>query len=204
MFTGDSFLKYWCSKIRNIDYEVLLVLSYRLFSFISEIIKIFPFSKSSKPSLNSTKPPIQRVPWSFPEVKRPGHGVIHWTPYSAEAKSERSYTSSPPPLPFSFTEWTRTTLAFKNILWYSVRTQRTDVTMSGKLWIGKHLEGNGLGLTHVISRPLPVVTKENHRSFGKCSASVSEKIQTAHLPNSSLQLDLLYVSLLCRKLSFNK
>jgi hypothetical protein len=68
----------------------------QIFSNISEIIKIFPYFKTSRLALRPTKSSIQWIPWSFPEVKRPGRETNHCPPYSAEAKNERSYASSPP------------------------------------------------------------------------------------------------------------
>jgi len=50
------------------------------------------FSETSRPSLGSTQPLIQRVP----RVKRPGFEANHSHPCSAETKEERDYNSTPP------------------------------------------------------------------------------------------------------------
>ena len=42
------------------------------------------------------QPTIQWVPGLFPGVKRPGSGVDHPPPSSAEVKKKWSYTSTPP------------------------------------------------------------------------------------------------------------
>jgi hypothetical protein len=44
------------------------------------------FSQPSRPPLGPTQPPIQWVPGLFPGVKRPGRGVDHPPPSSAEVK----------------------------------------------------------------------------------------------------------------------
>jgi hypothetical protein len=53
--------------------------------------KNFLFSKSSRPALGSTQPPIQWVP----EVKRPGREADHSPPANAEVKRNWMYTSTP-------------------------------------------------------------------------------------------------------------
>ena len=58
--------------------------------------EIFLFSKTSIPSLGSSKPSIQRVPGFFPGAKRPGSDGNPSTPSCAEIKNEWSYTSTPP------------------------------------------------------------------------------------------------------------
>jgi hypothetical protein len=60
-------------------------------------VKNVLFSKSSRPAVRSTKPPIQWVPGLLsPEVKRPGREVNHSPPTSAEVKKMWTYTSTPP------------------------------------------------------------------------------------------------------------
>jgi hypothetical protein len=60
-------------------------------------IKNFLFSKSSRPGLRSTQPPIQWVPGALSlTVKRPGREVDHSPPTSAEVKKVWIYTSIPP------------------------------------------------------------------------------------------------------------
>jgi hypothetical protein len=54
-------------------------------------VKNFLFSKSSRPALGSTQPPIQWVPG----VKRLGREVDHSPPTSAEVKKMWTYTSTP-------------------------------------------------------------------------------------------------------------
>jgi len=55
------------------------------------------FPHPSRPALRPTQPPIQSVPVSFPTVKRPGRGVDHPLPSSAEVKERVDlYTSTPP------------------------------------------------------------------------------------------------------------
>jgi len=49
------------------------------------------FSETSRPSLGSTQPLIQRVPG----IKRPGSEAYHSRPCSAETKNEGDYTSTP-------------------------------------------------------------------------------------------------------------
>jgi hypothetical protein len=59
-------------------------------------VKNFLFSKSSRPALRSTQPPIQWVPGALsPGVKRPGREVDRSPPTSAEVKKMRIYTSTP-------------------------------------------------------------------------------------------------------------
>jgi hypothetical protein len=54
-------------------------------------------SKSYRPALGSTQPPIQWVPGALsPGVKRPGREADHSPPASAEAKKMWIYTSTPP------------------------------------------------------------------------------------------------------------
>jgi hypothetical protein len=56
----------------------------------------FLFSKSSRPALRSTQPPIQWVPAALsPGVKRSGREVDHSPPTSAEVKRMWIYTSTP-------------------------------------------------------------------------------------------------------------
>jgi hypothetical protein len=51
-------------------------------------IKNFLFSRSSRPALRSTQPPIQWEPEALsPGVKRPGREVDHSPPTSAEVKN---------------------------------------------------------------------------------------------------------------------
>jgi hypothetical protein len=58
--------------------------------------KNFLFSKSPRPALRSTQPPIQWVPGALsPRVKRPGRVVDHSPPTSAEVKKIWIYTSTP-------------------------------------------------------------------------------------------------------------
>jgi len=51
----------------------------------------------SRPVLEPTKPPIQ---WVLGDhslgVKWPGHGADHSSPFGAEVKNARRYTSAPP------------------------------------------------------------------------------------------------------------
>ena len=44
------------------------------------------FQQPSRPALGPTQPPIQWVPGLFPGLKRPGRGVDHPPPASAEVK----------------------------------------------------------------------------------------------------------------------
>jgi hypothetical protein len=59
-------------------------------SSIAGMVKKFFFSKSSRPALGSTQPPIQCVP----RVKRPGLEADH-SPTSAKVKKMWIYTSTP-------------------------------------------------------------------------------------------------------------
>jgi hypothetical protein len=60
-------------------------------------VKNFLFSKSSRPALGSTQPPIQWVPGALsPEVKRPGREADHSPPSSAKVKKIWIYTSTSP------------------------------------------------------------------------------------------------------------
>jgi hypothetical protein len=60
-------------------------------------VKNFHFSKSSRPSLGSTQPPIQWVPGAIsPGLKRQGREADHSSPTSAEVKKMWIYTSIPP------------------------------------------------------------------------------------------------------------
>jgi hypothetical protein len=54
-------------------------------------VKNFHFSKSSRPALGSTQPPIQWVPG----VKRPRREADHSPPTSAQVKKMWIYTSAP-------------------------------------------------------------------------------------------------------------
>jgi hypothetical protein len=55
------------------------------------------FSKSSRPALRSTQPPIQCLSGTLsPGVKRPGREVDHSPPTSAEVNKMWIYTSTPP------------------------------------------------------------------------------------------------------------
>jgi hypothetical protein len=59
-------------------------------------VKNFLFSKSSRPALRSTQPPIQWVPGALsPGVKWPRREVDHSPPTSAEVKKIWIYTSTP-------------------------------------------------------------------------------------------------------------
>jgi hypothetical protein len=59
-------------------------------------VKGILFSKSSRPALRSTQPPIQWVPRALSlGVKRPGRKVDHSPPTSAEVKKMWIYTSTP-------------------------------------------------------------------------------------------------------------
>jgi hypothetical protein len=49
----------------------------------------------SRPALGPTQPPIQWVSTSFPEVKRPGHGVNHPSHLASRLRKEYSYNSTP-------------------------------------------------------------------------------------------------------------
>jgi hypothetical protein len=46
------------------------------------------FSKTPRPALGPTQPPVQRVPSFFPEIKRPEREVIHSPRFSVEVKNE--------------------------------------------------------------------------------------------------------------------
>jgi hypothetical protein len=56
------------------------------------------FPHLSRKALGPTQLPIHWVPGFFPRVKRPGRGVDHPPPSSAEVKKkkEKRYTSTPP------------------------------------------------------------------------------------------------------------
>ena len=57
------------------------------------------FPRTSKPTLGPTQPPVQLVPGLYPKVKRPGCGVDHPPPSSAEVKERAQlylYSSSGP------------------------------------------------------------------------------------------------------------
>jgi hypothetical protein len=59
--------------------------------------KNFFFSKSSRPALGSTQPPIQWVPGALsPGVKRPGREADHSPPTSAEVKKMLTHISTSP------------------------------------------------------------------------------------------------------------
>jgi hypothetical protein len=60
-------------------------------------VKNFLFSKSSRPALRSTQPPIQWVPGALsPGVKRPGREIDQSPPTSAEVNKMWLCTSTPP------------------------------------------------------------------------------------------------------------
>jgi hypothetical protein len=60
-------------------------------------VKNFLFSKSSRPALGPTQPPIQWVLGALsPMVKRSGREADHSPPTSAEVKKMRIYKSTPP------------------------------------------------------------------------------------------------------------
>jgi len=56
------------------------------------------FTTTSRPALEPTQPPIQRVQGAppTPGVKQPGREADHSPPSSAEVKNVWSYTSTPP------------------------------------------------------------------------------------------------------------
>jgi hypothetical protein len=54
------------------------------------------FLPPSRLALGPTQPPIQRVPGYFQGVKRPGRGVNHSPPSSAEVKERVQLYLSPP------------------------------------------------------------------------------------------------------------
>jgi hypothetical protein len=60
-------------------------------------VKNFLFSKSSRPALGSTQPPIQWVTADLsPGVQRPGREADHSPPTGAEVNKMWIYTSTPP------------------------------------------------------------------------------------------------------------
>jgi len=58
--------------------------------------KNFLFSRTSRPVLGPTQPPVQCVWGSFSGVKRPTRKVNHAPPSSVKVKNEWSYTFNPP------------------------------------------------------------------------------------------------------------
>jgi hypothetical protein len=90
----SSLLTFLCFKFR-----VCIWSSY----FHPDGVKNFLFSRSSRPALRSTQPPLQWVPGALsPGVKRPGREVDHSPPTSAEVKKMWIYTSAPP---YAFMAW---------------------------------------------------------------------------------------------------
>jgi hypothetical protein len=83
-------------------------------------VKNFLSSKSSRPALWSTHPPIQWVSGLFPGIERPGRQADHSPPTSAEVKKMRAYTSTPPytgtSLPFTC-PYVPSLLQFWKIFW---------------------------------------------------------------------------------------
>jgi hypothetical protein len=60
-------------------------------------VKNFLFSKSSRPALGFTQPPIQWVPGALSSgLKQPGREAEHSPPASAEVKKMWIYTYTPP------------------------------------------------------------------------------------------------------------
>jgi hypothetical protein len=58
---------------------------------------IFIFTTESRPNMEPTQPPIQRVPGALSlGVKRPGREADHSPPSTAEFKNAWSYTSTLP------------------------------------------------------------------------------------------------------------
>jgi hypothetical protein len=53
------------------------------------------FQRPSRPDLEPTKPPVQRVPVPFAGVKRSGRGIDHPPPLALTLKKKYSYTSTP-------------------------------------------------------------------------------------------------------------
>jgi hypothetical protein len=61
------------------------------------LLSFFLFSKSSRPALGSTQPPMQWVLGALsPGVKRPEREADHSPPTSAEIKRMWTYTSTTP------------------------------------------------------------------------------------------------------------
>jgi hypothetical protein len=86
-----------CLEINKVSLgQIYLTLSCCYFESSPGGVKNFNFSKSSRPALSSTQPPIQWVPGALsPGVKRPGREVDHSPPASAEVKKMWIYTSTP-------------------------------------------------------------------------------------------------------------
>jgi hypothetical protein len=57
--------------------------------------QIFLFSKTFRPALGPTQPPIKWIPGFFAGVKHLGYEVDRSPPFSAEVKNEWSYISTP-------------------------------------------------------------------------------------------------------------
>jgi len=68
----------------------------------------YVFSKSTRPALGPTLPPIQWVAGSFPGVKRPGRDVHHSPLSTAEV-------NIPILSLYTFMDWTGTILPFLNL-----------------------------------------------------------------------------------------
>jgi hypothetical protein len=85
-----------CSKIFNVSHNPKLRAGRpRDRSSNPGRVRNFLFSKSSRPVLRSTEPPIQWVPGALPPgLKRPGREVDHSPPTSAEVKKMWIYTST--------------------------------------------------------------------------------------------------------------
>ena len=61
-----------------------------------KVQKALLFSKMPWPALGMTQSPIQWVPGYFSGIKRPGYGVGPTPPRNAKAKTDKSYTCTPP------------------------------------------------------------------------------------------------------------
>jgi hypothetical protein len=85
---------------RGTTLSSLLILSYYGFAFSNKKsvgISVCIFLLSSRPALEPTQPPIQRVPVALsPGIKRSGREADHAPPTSAEVKKTWIYKTTPP------------------------------------------------------------------------------------------------------------
>jgi hypothetical protein len=87
----------------------------------------FRFLHPSRPALGPTQPPVQWLPSFLPRVKRPGSGINHTSPFSAEVKERiELYFCSPSGPSWPVLGWT-SLFFFGTIHYYWFRFYLTEL-----------------------------------------------------------------------------